>query len=51
MIDFKKELKKFSPMLDVDHIEDRIDRDDMKDLIDIIKELKDKKPDSFNHEG
>lgn len=37
MIDFKKELEKFIPMLDVDHIEERIEQDDMKDLIDILK--------------
>lgn len=43
MIDFKKELEKFKPLLDVDHIEDRIGKEDMKDLIDILKEFNQKK--------
>lgn len=39
MIDFMKELEKFKPILDVDHIEEKIDNDDMKDLIDILKDF------------
>ncbi len=51
MFDFKKELEKFSPLLNVDHIEDRIDQDDMKDLIDILKEVRPKKAEHLNREG
>ncbi|MDF2614917.1 MAG: hypothetical protein K0S71_2703 [Clostridia bacterium] len=50
MIDFKKELEKFSPLLDVDHIEDRIGKDDIKDLIDVLKEFNQKKSERLNHE-
>lgn len=50
MIDFKKELEKFSPLLDVDHIEDRIGKDDIKDLIDILKEFEHKKVKFSNDE-
>ncbi|WP_171903731.1 hypothetical protein [Cellulosilyticum sp. I15G10I2] len=50
MIDFKKELEKFKPLLDVDHIEDRIEQDDMKDLIDILKAINPKKTEYLNHE-
>lgn len=39
MLDFKKELDKFKPLLDVERIEERIDKDDMKDLMDILKEF------------
>ncbi|WP_180270642.1 hypothetical protein [Sporanaerobium hydrogeniformans] len=39
MIDFKKELERYKSILDVEHIEDKIDREDMKDLIDVLKEF------------
>lgn len=39
MLDFRKELERFEPLLDVERIEERIDKDDMKDLMDILKEF------------
>jgi len=50
VIDFKKELEKFSPLLNVDHIEDRIGKDDIKDLIDVLKEFGSKKVEHLNDE-
>ena len=37
MINFEKELEKFKPILNVDHIEEHIEGEAMKDIIDIFK--------------
>lgn len=37
MLDFEKELEKFKPVLNIQHIEERIDQDGIKDMIDIVK--------------
>lgn len=37
MINFEKELEKFKPILNVDHIEEHIEGETMKDIIDIFK--------------
>jgi len=50
MIDFKKELEKFAPMFNVDHIEEMIDKEDMEDLIDVLKDLKSNKEGSSNRD-
>ncbi len=39
MFDFKKELERYQPILNVEHIEDKMNQDDIKDLIDILKEI------------
>ena len=43
MLDFEQELEKFNPLLEVNHIENKIATEDMRDIIDLIKsELPDK---------
>lgn len=37
MIDFKAELSKYKPILEVDGVETSIKNDDMKDLFDLLK--------------
>lgn len=39
MIQFEKELEKFKPMLDINHIEENITLDDTKDMVDFVKEI------------
>ncbi|MDO4438399.1 MAG: hypothetical protein Q4B86_03005 [Eubacteriales bacterium] len=39
MIDFKEEIKRFKPSLDVDNIEDAIAKTDLTDMNDIMFEL------------
>ena len=39
MLNYDEELKKFSPVLDVDEVEDSIYQKDMTDMVDILKEL------------
>lgn len=39
MIDFNEEIKKYSPILGVDEIENSIQNDDIKDIIDILSQL------------
>ncbi|WP_162838870.1 hypothetical protein [Defluviitalea phaphyphila] len=36
MIDFKEELKKFKPSLEIDSIEETIKSNDIKDIIDLL---------------
>lgn len=38
MLDFKSELEKFKPALEVDEIEEQIVTEDMRDIIDLIKD-------------
>ncbi len=39
MLDFDEELKKFSPILDVENVEDAIRKQDITDVMDFIREL------------
>lgn len=39
MIDFKEELLKYKPLLDVDDIEDSIRLDEMSDVMDLLQQL------------
>ena len=39
MIQFEEELKKFKPLLEIDHIEHAIEEKDIKDIVDILKEV------------
>lgn len=39
MIDFEKELEKFTPSLEIDDAEDAIRNNDMSDVADLIKEI------------
>ena len=40
MINYREDLKKFEPCLDVDQAEDAIYSDDLKDVEDLINEIK-----------
>lgn len=37
MIQFDKELEKFKPILEIDHIEEHIGNEEIKDMIDLLK--------------
>ncbi len=37
MIDFDKELQRYEPKLDINHIEDTISEEDIQDIFDILK--------------
>ncbi|GHU61968.1 hypothetical protein FACS189418_2510 [Clostridia bacterium] len=39
MIDFEKELEKFSPSLEINEVEDSILNSDLTDMSDILREL------------
>lgn len=39
MLNFERELEKFKPILDIDHIEEYINQEEMVDFIDILKEF------------
>ncbi len=39
MLDFEKELEKFTPSLEVNDAEDSIRNNDMSDIADLIKEI------------
>lgn len=39
MINFDKELEKFKPILNVNHVEEQITKEDMADMIDVLKML------------
>ncbi len=39
MIDFKKEIQKYKPIMEVDDIENSINSDETKDMMDILKQL------------
>ncbi len=40
MIDFKKEIEKYRPVLEIDEIEDDMNGDDIKDIMELISSLK-----------
>lgn len=48
MIDFKKEILKYKPVLEVDDIENSINSDEIKDMMDILKQLSSQKHDINN---
>jgi len=39
MIDFRKEILKYKPVMEVDDIENSINSDEIKDMMDILKQL------------
>jgi len=39
MIDFKEELKKYSPILETEQVEDSVNQSDTRDLMDILQSL------------
>ena len=39
MIDFREELNKFSPILEIDSIEVAIQNDEMQDVLDMVRHL------------
>lgn len=39
MLNFKEELEKFKPSLEIEEVEDAINNNDLTDLTDIIKDL------------
>lgn len=39
MIDFEEELKKFSPSMEIEELEDTVYNQDLTDMTDIMKEL------------
>ena len=39
MIDFKEELKKYSPILETEQVEDSVNQNDTRDLMDILQGL------------
>ncbi len=42
MIDFRKEILKYKPILEVEEIETSINSDEIEDLIDVLKKFSDK---------
>lgn len=42
MIDFKTELAKYKPIMEVDEVEASVNNDDMTDLLDILKNSSEK---------
>lgn len=39
MIDFKSEIEKYKPLLEIDNIEENIRNDEIQDIMDLLKEL------------
>lgn len=39
MIDFKSELNKFKPILEIDDVEDTIRNDEIQDVMDLLKQI------------
>lgn len=39
MINFDEELKKYKPSLEVDQVEEAIQRNDLRDVVDIVEEM------------
>lgn len=37
MLDFDRELEKFKPMMNIDHIEEQLKQETLEDMIDILK--------------
>ena len=43
MLDFDEELKKFSPSLDVENVEDVIRNQEITDILDFLKEMEERR--------
>ena len=43
MIDFKEELSKFKPILEIDELEENLENDGLKDMMDLLGKLTDNK--------
>lgn len=43
MIDFKKEIEKYNPVLEIDDIEDSIHSDEIQDIMDILIKMSERK--------
>ncbi len=43
MIDFKREIQRYKPVMEVDDIESSINSDEIKDMIDILTQLSNQK--------
>ena len=39
MLDFEEELKKFSPCMDVENVEEAIQNQEISDVMDLLKEM------------
>ncbi|WP_172674836.1 hypothetical protein [Cellulosilyticum ruminicola] len=37
MLDFDRELEKFKPMMDIEHIEEQLENETLEDMIDVLK--------------
>ncbi|MCI8805266.1 MAG: hypothetical protein HFE59_05120 [Clostridiales bacterium] len=48
MLDFKKEIQKYKPILEVEDVENSINSDEIKDMMDILKQLSNQKQDTNN---
>ena len=42
MIDFKTELNKYKPILEVDNVEESVQSDELQDIIDLLQHMSDK---------
>ena len=43
MLNYEEEIKKFTPSLEVDDIEDAVYQEDLSDMTDLLREVMDKK--------
>ena len=43
MLDYEKELKNFTPSLEVEEIEDAVYQEDLSDMTDLLKQVMDQK--------
>ena len=48
MLDFKKEIQKYKPILEVEDVENSINSDEIKDMMDILKQLSNQNQDTNN---
>ncbi len=48
MLDFKKEILKYKPILEVEEIESSINSDEIKDMMDILKQFSGQKQGTNN---
>ena len=39
MIDFKEELKKFKPIMEIDHVEESVLNNEIHDLLEILQDI------------
>ena len=43
MLDFKTELKKYQPLIEIEEVEETIHSEEIRDIIDLIQHMADKK--------